>query len=217
VTADAGSVIHREAQRLLRLIGNALRVSRANAAPALTLAPVAAHDALVGAARTAEPALHERGVRYVLDVEEPGAVLADADALQQVLLNLLDNAVRYGPGGQTITLRARRVDGCVQLVVEDEGPGLPATQRGRVLRRFVRLARDRDTHRTGAGIGLAVVRELVEAMGGRVVIGTTGIQDDLPRPASTTKGYADAPDGNGSRRIAPRYARGSARRPGELL
>jgi predicted Zn-dependent peptidase len=91
----------------------------------------------------------------------------DADALRQMLLNLLDNAVKYGPAQQTITVSLEALDGRARIRVEDEGPGIPAADRERVWDRFWRLERDRGSAVAGTGIGLSVVRELVALHGGR--------------------------------------------------
>ncbi|MEW5917668.1 MAG: ATP-binding protein, partial [Gemmatimonadota bacterium] len=99
----------------------------------------------------------------------------------QVLLNLLDNAVKYGRAGQSITIAAQLADAnespehaavphrAVRLTVSDEGPGIPTSDRERVWSPYVRLRANGSgaPRRTGSGIGLAVVRELVEAMRGR--------------------------------------------------
>jgi signal transduction histidine kinase len=108
-----------------------------------------------------------------------------------VLLNLLDNAVKYGPRGQTVTVgmgvvnengRGRRV----RLWVEDQGPGIPSQDRDRVWEPYVRLDRDVVEGATGgSGIGLAVVRELVSLHGGRTWLeeaagGGTRVVIELP-------------------------------------
>jgi signal transduction histidine kinase len=99
--------------------------------------------------------------------------MADQDALHQIVINLLDNAVKYGGSGP-ITLRAARHDGRARVEVEDTGPGVPESDRERIWQPFVRL---RSADRVpGSGIGLAVVRELVLAHGGacRVEHGPAG-------------------------------------------
>jgi signal transduction histidine kinase len=85
-----------------------------------------------------------------------------------VLLNLLDNAVKYGPPGQHIRVTLAPDSGHAVLAVEDEGPGIPTEERERVWTPFYRLSRDIDSAVAGSGIGLSVVRELVERHGGRV-------------------------------------------------
>jgi signal transduction histidine kinase len=97
--------------------------------------------------------------------------LADRDALRQVLLNLLDNAVKYGPAGQTITVGTGVArDGRAQMWVDDQGSGISARDKARVWEPFRRLDRAVEAGISGNGIGLAVVRELVLAQGGAVAI-----------------------------------------------
>jgi len=78
------------------------------------------------------------------------------------VLNLLDNAIKFGPRGQTVRLIVERASACARIVVEDEGPGIPASDRERVWSPYVRLRRESSVANEGSGIGLAVVRELAE-------------------------------------------------------
>jgi len=96
----------------------------------------------------------------------------DAEAFRQMLLNLLDNAVKYGPEDQTVTVTLAPADaaGHVQVTVDDQGPGIPHAERERIWERFWRLERDRGSAVAGTGIGLAVVRELAALHGGRAWI-----------------------------------------------
>ena len=91
-------------------------------------------------------------------------LLADPDRLAQVLTNLLENAVRYTPAGGWVGVSVRALPGGAELSVEDSGPGLSGEAQGRVFERFYRA----DAGRSGSGLGLAVVRSLAEAHGGRV-------------------------------------------------
>jgi signal transduction histidine kinase len=93
----------------------------------------------------------------------------DPGAFRQILLNLLENAVKYGPPDQIVDVRLRKgVAGTVQLLVEDEGEGIPEDQRREIFAPYSRLARDRDSGVAGSGIGLAVVRELARRQGATV-------------------------------------------------
>jgi signal transduction histidine kinase len=87
-----------------------------------------------------------------------------------MLLNLLDNAVKYGPAGQEVRIGAMQDNGVARLWVDDGGPGIPRADRERVWLRFWRLERDRDSAVAGSGIGLAVVRELASLHHGRAWI-----------------------------------------------
>ncbi|HKU60302.1 MAG TPA: HAMP domain-containing sensor histidine kinase [Gemmatimonadales bacterium] len=183
----AGGIIVGEARRLLRLVDNVLlfgRQGRTNghAAPteAEPLAPLV-RDVVAGFAPVAAVVETRLAVVRLDDVEAP----LDAEAMRQVLLNLLDNAVKYGPRGQTVSLglamsEGRRVGGSegrtvggARLWVEDEGPGIPAADRARVWRPFVRLARDVERQAAGSGIGLSVVRDIVTRHGGTTKIEST--------------------------------------------
>ena len=115
-----------------------------------------------------EPLAQAHGVRLTSRVE-PG-IMADVDrgALRQVLLNLLDNAVRYGPRGQNVTITTASSGDTWTLEVTDEGPGVPAEESERIFSPYYRMKRDAGGAVGGTGIGLAVVRRLVEEHQGRV-------------------------------------------------
>ncbi len=117
----------------------------------------------------------ERRVDLHLDIEERAlAVRADRDRLAQILDNLLSNALRYSPEGGRVVIAAHRVNDAVQMSVTDEGPGLTADQRDRVFERFYRVDPSRSRALGGSGIGLAIARALVEAMGGRIFVESDG-------------------------------------------
>ena len=113
------------------------------------------------------PLAAARGVALHTDLTDGVVAPVDADALRQMLLNLLDNAVKYGPPGQTVTLGLTVTEGRARICVDDQGPGIPAADRERIWDRFWRLERDRGSAVAGTGIGLSVVRELVALHGGR--------------------------------------------------
>lgn len=167
-----------ETRRLERLIDNVLHFSRAERrlTPQVRLEPVALRPLVERAAADLAPLVADRGIRLRVEVPDGITVRGDAHALRQVVLNLLDNAARYGPDRQTVTVDASLRDGAVVLRVEDRGPGIPPGDRDRVWQAFVRLPRDREAVVTGSGLGLAVVRELVEAQGGRCWIESNAAQ-----------------------------------------
>jgi signal transduction histidine kinase len=162
-------IIDQEARRLTQLVENTLQFSRAERG-AIEL-DLEARDMSGLVRQTLEnfaPLADARQVRLTAELP-PGELPATIDegAVRQVLLNLLDNAVKYGPRGQEVLVRLASESDAVRLSVEDEGPGVPAGDRERIWQKFVRLERDRETHEAGAGIGLAVVHELVALHGGR--------------------------------------------------
>jgi signal transduction histidine kinase len=91
----------------------------------------------------------------------------DADALDRVLKNLIGNALKYSPPGSCVRVRAHATDGIVAVDVEDEGPGIPPEERARIFEPYYRM-RDTAALGHGTGLGLSVVKSLVEAHGGTV-------------------------------------------------
>ena len=99
----------------------------------------------------------------------PGAVIADASGVQQVLLNLGVNAIKYSPPGTAIAFEVERVSGRVRFSIRDRGPGIPPEQIERIFEPFVRLdGTGGDARRHGVGLGLAISRDLARAMGGEL-------------------------------------------------
>jgi signal transduction histidine kinase len=167
-----------ESKRLQQLIDNVLHFSRAERRlTRVHVEPVELRPVLERAAADLSPLVAGRGIELRVCLSEDLVVSGDANALRQIVINLLDNAARYGPDRQTITIGAERRDGEIELWVEDRGPGIPPAERKRVWQAFVRLERDRESVLTGTGLGLAVVRELVEAQGGRCWIEAAAGED----------------------------------------
>jgi signal transduction histidine kinase len=161
-------IVDREARRLTHLVENMLQFSRGERGGP-TLSPV--RQPLAPLVREVidqfQPLVAGSGVRLAARLDEQAEAVVDADALRQVLLNLLDNAVKYGPREQEVTVQVERAGGVVRLSVEDQGPGIPPADRRRVFERFHRLESHRRSAIAGTGIGLSVVRDLVERHGGR--------------------------------------------------
>lgn len=99
-----------------------------------------------------------------LDVE------CDRRALERVLTNLVDNAVKYCAEGCTVTVRAERIAATTRLVVEDDGPGIEEQHMGRLFERFYRVDAGRSREMGGTGLGLSICKHLVEAMGGSIAV-----------------------------------------------
>lgn len=106
-------------------------------------------------------------LRWLEPTEPVGSVWADEHALEDILGNLLDNAIKYTPEGGHVRLTARRAGAAVRVEVADDGPGIPPHQRLRVFERFYRVDAGRSREMGGTGLGLSIVKHLVEAMGGR--------------------------------------------------
>jgi len=162
------TVIEREARRLEHLVDNLLHTSRVERGT-LQVAPQRVEvGALTGEVVTdflPLAAKHQVTVRMQRDT--PAYAMLDPNSWRQIVVNLLDNAVRYGGHNTRVDVAVREHDGNVRMQVTDNGPGIAPADRERVWDRFWRGDAGRSGGVAGAGIGLATVRELVQAHGGR--------------------------------------------------
>jgi len=172
-------IIDREARRLGHLVENILQFSRGERGTlelARTVQPLA--PLVREVVEELGPLMESRGARVRVRLADDGGdrieAAVDAGGFRQILLNLLDNAVKYGPGEQEICVELGRREASddsapprLRLAVDDQGPGVPRRDRERIWQSFRRLERDRGNAVAGTGIGLAVVRGLVERHGGR--------------------------------------------------
>ncbi len=165
-----------EVQALTTLVTDMLDLSQIeDGRMPLRLAPIRVTDLVEQVVARLMPQAEQKGVTLTVEVEPSLQALADADKAGRVLVNLLDNAVKYShPGGQVcITARRnpdRRIEGGdVLFTVADNGPGIAAADLTRVFERFFKADRARERGGgVGAGLGLAIARHLVEAHGGRI-------------------------------------------------
>jgi len=97
-------------------------------------------------------------------------VLMDPAAVGQALTNLVDNAIKYSGERKTIRVAAAAADGALALSVADEGIGIPPAEHARIFEKFYRVGRSETQGRRGSGVGLALVRHVAEAHGGRVTV-----------------------------------------------
>jgi signal transduction histidine kinase len=110
------------------------------------------------------------GVRLEIGAWDRAEVVGDADRLKQVLLNLVDNALRYTPTGGTVRIEVARNADAAVVRVRDTGPGIPDAERERIFERFYRVDQGRSRGDGGTGLGLAIAREVAEAHGGRIEV-----------------------------------------------
>jgi len=166
--ARAIGIIHREALRLTNLVDNILQFARLRRQPASPEATAVPITALLEETRDVlEPLAQAGTTSIVLDPGEPLAIRGDRDSLARIVRNLLENAIKYGRAGQTVRIAAAAVDPGVRITIDDQGPGVPAEERLRIWQPYYRLERHRNAAIGGSGLGLSVVNELVEALGGR--------------------------------------------------
>ena len=165
-------IVHRETERLNALVDELLSLARAESGELrLEIGPVAVGDVVEEVCQSLAPlARRERLVTVVSEVAPRlPPVLADRQRLGQVLLNLVRNAITYTPEGGIVSITVERADtDRLALTVADTGIGIPPEDLDRVFERFYRTDESRARTSGGFGLGLAIVRDLVEAMGGAV-------------------------------------------------
>lgn len=161
--------IERHANRLAMLIEDLLTSAELESGRAvLNLSPVALRSVVDDVMKELEPRARSRGVAMTNDVPEV-VVLGDADRLQQVFTNLLDNAIKYGKPEGKVTVGAIVLDeNRIQAHVADDGPGIPSEAIPRIFERFYRVDKSRSRDQGGTGLGLSIVRDIVRAHGGEV-------------------------------------------------
>jgi signal transduction histidine kinase len=161
------ATLRAETDRLARLVTDLLLLARADEHGGATRRDEVDLDELVDAERIRA---RETSSEVVVHAETtPVRVLGDRDQLAMVIRNLVDNAVRHA--GSAVLIRLRRDDRRAALEVIDDGPGVPAADRQRIFDRFVRLDDSRARAKGGAGLGLAIVAEVVRSHGGDVTVG----------------------------------------------
>jgi signal transduction histidine kinase len=158
-------IIDTEARRLSQLVENVLQVARSERGH-LHVNPIAMRVAPVirECVESFTVLAEARRIEFRMELQEDLIAPIDSAALRQIVLNLLDNAAKYGPDGQRVVVGMALFDDNARIWVDDEGSGIPVRERERVFNPFYRA---RDAQQTaGSGIGLAVVRELVALHGG---------------------------------------------------
>ena len=169
------AIIDRQVRHMVGLVDDLLEVSRiARGKVTLSPAPLDIEEALAKAIEIASPLFEQR--KHTLDLEiAPGlAVEGDLTRLAQVFANLLTNAAKYTPSGGTVTVRARGDEGDVVVSVRDNGIGMHPEMLPRVFDLFTQERQALDRSQGGLGLGLAIVRSLVEAHGGQVTARSEG-------------------------------------------
>ena len=163
-------VMERHSDRLTTLVDDVLSLARLESPEArLELTEVHLPEFLGVILRDWEKRLGAKSLQATLDApDELPVIAADENRLQEVIYNLLDNAVKYSPPGGKVSLSARRVGDRVQISVSDEGAGIPAADLPRVFERFYRADKARSRQIGGTGLGLSIVKHIAQLHGGSV-------------------------------------------------
>lgn len=197
-------MIHKHTLRLQRLVDDLLALSRAEAPElAYDLQPVDAADVVTDVVRSLESAAEEKAIGLSTDLPaDLPAALASAAALDEILVNLVDNAIKYTPAGGSVTVAAFHDDGRVRLEVRDTGPGIPAASLGRIFERFYRVDQGRSRELGGTGLGLSIVKHLAQRMGADVGVEShlgEGSTFRVTLPAAGPRSQAAVPEGAAAR------------------
>jgi signal transduction histidine kinase len=198
----AVSVINRESRRLTHLVENILQFSRLKRTPEQRMPreDIDLAGAIEDGLDAVTPLLEDRGMTLEVDAPAGLHVVANRDAITRIVVNLLDNAVKYGPHGQTVKVALDRVNGSARLSVADQGPGVPPAERTAIWKAYRRLERDMKAQLPGTGIGLSVVSELAQLHNGRAWVddadgGGARFVVELPLVSVTTNGKSEGHEG----------------------
>jgi heavy metal sensor kinase len=163
--------VNEEVDRLIRLVGSLLTLARADAGQIpIARERVELGELVTGAVEQARPMAAERGVRLEAAPAAPVALEADEDLLLQLLLNLVDNAVKHTERGGEVTLGWARRDSFAELWVRDSGAGISPEHLPRIFDRFYRADTARSRAEGGTGLGLSICRWIAEAHGGSISV-----------------------------------------------
>lgn len=188
--------LQRCSQRASRLVGQLLKLMRSEAKSDDESAVVVSMDQLlVDRLAVFDVLAHAKEVELEYDCEAGLFVCGEREGLESLIDNLIDNAIKYSPGGGTVSVRAMKRDGAVRFEVSDQGPGIPAEWRERVFDRFFRMP---DQSQAGSGLGLAIVRSVVQRHNGNITLvpatcGGLCVRVDMPGIAPLEAGPADSP------------------------
>jgi signal transduction histidine kinase len=186
---DALSVVRTESRRLSRIVHDLFLLARADAGQQpLELRTFYLDEVVAECARVARSLASRRGMTLTSTVSGEAAARGDEDLIRQLILNLLDNALKYGSEGGCVEIALHRDPGAHRVIVRDSGPGIPPEVAAHVFDRFYRGDRSRaretwtpvrvqdeshdheESHGVGAGLGLAIARWVAEAHGGSLVL-----------------------------------------------
>ena len=171
VQPDEGTIssLRDEAGLLVRLVADLEQISLVDAGrQVLHVRPLRFANVVTSAVAVMQPRAASRGITIVCDAQTPVEVDADPDRLAQVVRNLLENAITHTPAGGVIRVQVASIDDRVVLTVTDSGPGIPEEHLPYIFERFYRADPSRTRATGGAGLGLAIVEQLVRVHGGTV-------------------------------------------------
>jgi two-component system phosphate regulon sensor histidine kinase PhoR len=166
--------IHRHAERLASLVGDLLILSELEAGEPPQSSPVAIESAVEHACALLEEKARNKKINIDRrGIEGAPPVLADRSKLEQVMVNLLDNAIKYTPENGSITISTSEANDSVTITVADTGIGIPPKDLPRIFERFYRVDAARSREQGGTGLGLAIVKHIIQLHGGSISVEST--------------------------------------------
>ncbi|MGH7595074.1 MAG: sensor histidine kinase, partial [bacterium] len=163
--------IHASSLHLGRMIENLLDVSKIESGRLEILPESVCLAEMIGTViHSVTPLVAGKNLRMQTEVSKDLQVKADRDALLEILSNLIENAIKYSPEGKTVSVEAHGAEGRVVISVRDEGVGIPAEKQKAIFEKFERIAQNKKTREKGLGLGLYIVKKLVEAQSGAIQV-----------------------------------------------
>ena len=185
-------IIQKHVSRLTTIIDDLMQLSRLEQDHD-TYRPKYSRTAVVEVIRSAiqlcSNAAQKKEITVVIEADGKLTVNMDADLIEQALVNLLDNAIKYSPTGSDITIGAHKVDHTVEIRIKDQGIGIPTKHQPRLFERFYRVDKARSRNMGGTGLGLAIVKHIIQSHRGWVTVQSVqgkGSTFTLHLPVSTT-------------------------------
>ena len=178
-----------EADRLTAISDDLLDLARIEANRPLRMEEFALLEVVQSVVSDLQPRADNKALEVSVGVPDALLITADRDAIYQILVNLVDNAIRYTRPGGSVTISAEGNEAGVSISVADTGIGIPEDERTRIFERFYRVDKGRSRESGGTGLGLSIVKHLVEAHGGKVTVESTpgqGSKFEIRIPKSET-------------------------------
>jgi two-component system phosphate regulon sensor histidine kinase PhoR len=164
-------IISLESERLTRLIDDVLVLSDIENTAAIPVPLIDIRQGVSGAVQLLEQAAAEKGVTLTLDIcDAETLVMADMDRIKQMVINLVDNAIKYTPQNGAVNVSVTKAGRHAVVTIEDNGIGIPAENIPRLFERFYRVDKSRSRALGGTGLGLAIVKHIVNLIGGHITV-----------------------------------------------
>lgn len=169
--AETVDIIQDELERMTRLVGDLLMLARADGGSIPLKKRLIELDTIIfDVYRQVQPLEEAQGVTVTLPQIQAMRMMGDADRIKQLVLILVDNAIKYTPAGEEVSISLRREGNEAHIGVADTGPGIPQEHLGRIFDRFYRVDKARSREMGGSGLGLSIAKWIAEAHGGRIAV-----------------------------------------------